>query len=337
MRHMITVVGTILCIFALYLLSPVYAAKNMPEVELVEAAQGNVYQKVTATGTIIAPNTARVTAPQAIRVIRCAVKPGQEVEEGQVLLIAEVYDQGIDEQLIGELRGALNSVNRQDKTVEKIISELLQQNHSVSGTLSGRQIVIKSPISGSVTELPLQEGDDAPAGTLCAGITDLQNLSVELEIPESNAEKVEEGMVCNISGEAFSKTYTGKIRAVSPVAQTVGAITGSGTTVVSAQADIRRPAGLRPGYSARVTIFTDMHRGAVLLPYEALTQDEEGKESVFVFRQGTLEKRTVTTGLEQSETVEILSGITPGEQVVLSPEATLKNGERVKEKTHENS
>jgi RND family efflux transporter MFP subunit len=57
---------------------------------------------------------------------------------------------------------------------------------------------------------------------------------------------------------------------------------------------------------------------------------ENDRTIVFVVRDDRVERRAVRTGLEQGETIEVLSGISTGEQVVVNPPATLKDGDRIR-------
>ena len=63
---------------------------------------------------------------------------------------------------------------------------------------------------------------------------------------------------------------------------------------------------------------------------KAALRTENDRAIVFVVRDNTVERRAVRTGLEQGEVVEVLSGVSAGEQVVINPPATLKDGDRIR-------
>jgi multidrug efflux pump subunit AcrA (membrane-fusion protein) len=56
----------------------------------------------------------------------------------------------------------------------------------------------------------------------------------------------------------------------------------------------------------------------------------DGQTVLFVVREDRVERRAVRTGDESGDTVEVLSGVSPGEQVVVEGPATLKDGDRVR-------
>jgi HlyD family secretion protein len=57
-----------------------------------------------------------------------------------------------------------------------------------------------------------------------------------------------------------------------------------------------------------------------------------GKDTVFVVKDGRVEFRTIETGIENDDYIEVVSGVTAGEKVVVDPDSKLKAGEKVKPK-----
>jgi HlyD family secretion protein len=63
---------------------------------------------------------------------------------------------------------------------------------------------------------------------------------------------------------------------------------------------------------------------------KSAVRTENDRTVVFVVREDRVERRAVRTGLEQGDVVEVLSGVSAGEQVVINPPATLKDGDRIR-------
>ena len=81
------------------------------------------------------------------------------------------------------------------------------------------------------------------------------------------------------------------------------------------------------GYSADVEIVYDSHANVLRIPTQALL---EGKHVLLYRADGTLEERTVTTGLANWDRTEIISGLNEGDQIVMSlDQAGVKAGARV--------
>jgi len=77
---------------------------------------------------------------------------------------------------------------------------------------------------------------------------------------------------------------------------------------------------------ARVTIAVNKPRKALLVPETALIGSGEGEGKVFTVQGGAVSSRRVKAGKKLGDEREILSGLAPGEVVVLRPDGSLKDG-----------
>ena len=85
---------------------------------------------------------------------------------------------------------------------------------------------------------------------------------------------------------------------------------------------------LRGGMFAEVSLVTEQYANALMVPKSAVST-ENGQPFVFVVSGSQVEKRLVTTGLTQKDTVQVKSGVALGEQVVVSGHNTLETGDVV--------
>jgi RND family efflux transporter MFP subunit len=86
---------------------------------------------------------------------------------------------------------------------------------------------------------------------------------------------------------------------------------------------------LRSGMYANISLLVEEKQETLLVPRAALTEIA-GQEIVYVVNDdNSVEQRAVTAGLEEDGRVEILSGLTAGEQVVIAGQASLQNGSKV--------
>ncbi|MDL2247724.1 hypothetical protein LJC05_03225, partial [Bacteroides sp. OttesenSCG-928-J23] len=106
------------------------------------------------------------------------------------------------------------------------------------------------------------------------------------------------------------------------------AIRGSGTeTVVDVEIEIENPdEHLRPGLSAKVEIRGGENYTLITVPYEAIRQDENNDEYVYVYENGKLRKVLVVTGQELTNEVEVLDGLTEESVVIYNPDDVSKEG-----------
>jgi HlyD family secretion protein len=83
-------------------------------------------------------------------------------------------------------------------------------------------------------------------------------------------------------------------------------------------------------YRVRVRIFTAEATGSLAIPRSALFRGANNDWRVFVVRSGRAHLQAVKVGLANDESVEIVDGLTEGEQVILAPETNLTEGQRVR-------
>ncbi|MCL2108453.1 MAG: hypothetical protein FWH20_03795 [Oscillospiraceae bacterium] len=96
-------------------------------------------------------------------------------------------------------------------------------------------------------------------------------------------------------------------------------------TVVDVVLDIVNPNEfIRPGYTAEAVIEVDLPREILLIPYEAINQDDRG-EYVLILRGNTAVRRDITTGKELPNGAEILSGVRAEDELILRPERIDEN------------
>ena len=94
-------------------------------------------------------------------------------------------------------------------------------------------------------------------------------------------------------------------------------------------ADPRTSQQLGTDYRVRVRIYTASQDDAVAIPRNAIFQGETGQWQAFVVRRGKAVRTTLEVGIMNDEEVEILSGVSADERVVLAPDMSLNGGQRV--------
>jgi HlyD family secretion protein len=122
------------------------------------------------------------------------------------------------------------------------------------------------------------------------------------------------------------KTFAGKVRRIAPYVLEIEKQARTVEVEVEFEQHPEKQ-NLLVGYSADVEIVYDSHRNVLRIPTQALM---EGKR-VLLYDNGTLEERTVTTGLANWDQTEITSGLKEGDRIVLSLDrAGVKAGARVR-------
>jgi HlyD family secretion protein len=213
---------------------------------------------------------------------------------------------------------------------------------------------ILAPISGIVTRLPVEEGEVAVigtmnnAGTVLMTISDMSVVEAVMQVDETDIPNVKIGQRANVTVDAYpNKTYNGAVTIVgsSPITGTAA----TGTQAINFEVKIQLqnpPADIRPGFSCSAEIVTGFRPKAVAIPIQALVVREKEKaekvagkaqeeEGVYRYdgRTQSIKFTPVTTGISGASSIEIVSGLDAGAEIVTGPFKALrevKDGDKVK-------
>jgi HlyD family secretion protein len=185
------------------------------------------------------------------------------------------------------------------------------QRLALARQMSGRLTVL-APSTGTVTSLLIVPGAAVDAATAVARVQDLHHLVVSLDLSEFDVGRTRVGSRARVSVDALGgRKVAGRVLDV--------ALSGNdnGGGIVNFPVTIAVPAGhgLRPGMSVSARVVVSERRGVVRVPTAAVS--DYGSNSVVMVRgpAGALKRRVVALGLQGTHSVEIRSGLRPGERV----------------------
>lgn len=298
-----------------------------PQVTLHTMATRQVTTSISCDGTIeeISKKEVYVSTPVLASDVRVSV--GDEVEKGQKLLT-------IDQETSASMSSSLSGLDG-DGLSQEVLSQLSAGGVSIPSSktaASAEEIpaAVYAPVSGIVTSVNVTESSLTSPSKSLITISDLSQLRVKVSIPENEVGQVEVGQTAVITGTGFQdREYTGTVQRIYPTARQQGTSSGS-ESVVDALISIQSPdAYLKPNFTATARIVTDSPQQVLLAPYEAVRQDENGQEYVYLYSKGSAIRRDITTGREYADGAEVLSGLREGDRIVMSPDAVTGNGMRV--------
>ena len=213
---------------------------------------------------------------------------------------------------------------------------------------------IFSPINGTVSRLNVEKGERVVgtiqmAGTEMLRIANLNFMEVKVEVNENDIVRVKLNDTAYIEVDAYlNQKFKGVVTEVSNSANTLGVATDQITNFdvkvrilpesykhLISEAD-KNFYPFRPGMSATVDIQTKHTFDVLTVPIEAVTtridslkikngknkevtSNEKVKEIVFVFKDGRVYQREVKTGIQDNNFIEILSGLSIDDEIVVAP------------------
>jgi RND family efflux transporter MFP subunit len=181
---------------------------------------------------------------------------------------------------------------------------------------------IVAPFSGRVIDRRVDPGTQAAPGIPLLVIEQAGALRVEAAIDESQAGNLEVGQTAHVTLEALGHDVQGRITEVVPTVDPT-----SRAFTIKVELPPALEAKLRPGMFARVRFPVGVD-DRLMVPAAAISLLGD-LERLFVVQNGRADLRLVTLGQRQGDRVEVLSGLDPGEFVVSSPPADLRDGARV--------
>ncbi|HVN30129.1 MAG TPA: efflux RND transporter periplasmic adaptor subunit, partial [Candidatus Binataceae bacterium] len=186
---------------------------------------------------------------------------------------------------------------------------------------------IKAPFNGWVQQRMVSLGEHVGEGTPLYQLIATDPIKLRAPIPERFVPMAKLGLPIDLTIDARpDKVFHGAVTRIAP------ALDDASRTLL-VEAEVPNPDGiLKPGFFAHVTIDLG-HDRALFIPNSAVLR-YAGVARVFVFKDGSVRSREVTTGAVEGDKVEVISGLKPGEQVVVSDVDRLADGAAVIAKEH---
>jgi RND family efflux transporter MFP subunit len=172
----------------------------------------------------------------------------------------------------------------------------------------------------------VQAGTSNTSGLPVVTVAEIDKLRLRIPVPESMAAKVRLGDPVDVHVQATGEHFTGN------VARFTNALDTS-TRTMQVEIDVPNPSyRLQPGMFAEVTLLSGQQANVLTVPINALQRGQDKTTVLVVDAQDRIQSRQVQIGIEGSNKVEIVSGLTEGERVVVGNLGSYQPGEIVRPK-----
>jgi RND family efflux transporter MFP subunit len=333
-------------------------------VELTAASRADLTERVTIVGNLIGAATVEVVPKVSGRLESISVRLGDSVRRGQTL--ARVEDEEAREQVKqAEASFAVSNATIREREADLKFAEI---NLERSRSLYNRQLLprqsmddaearhqassaqvdlaraqfaqarsrleelriglanttVVSPVDGFIGRRMLDPGAFVGPNSPVVSVVDIHLVRLVANVVERDLRRISAGLAADVEVDAFpNEIFKGRIARIAPVLDP--ATRTAEMEVEVPNADFR----LKPGMYARVRFVVDQRKMALTLPRNALV-DVEGQRGVYLAQgDNTVKFQPVTTGLEEEDLVEIVSGLDEGTKVVTTGAGALRNGDRV--------
>ena len=206
------------------------------------------------------------------------------------------------------------------------LAALVQANEARVGAARARldDYVVRAPFAGRVGLRRISPGSLVSPGELVTTLDDATTIKLDFSVPETFLASISNGMEIVAESAAYPETpFAGR---VSSIDTRVDPITRS----VAVRARLPNQSGLlKPGMFLTVTLIQNQGE-VVAVPEEALVP-EQARQYVFIAVGAVAERRQIVIGRRQPGWAEVISGVVPGERVIVEGTQKVRDGTAIKD------
>jgi membrane fusion protein, multidrug efflux system len=319
-----------------FFISVAYAQdKPAVPVEAAKVMAAPLSEQVTAVGTIFSNEAVTVSSEIPGRLEEIHFQEGQPIEKGSPLFTLEdsVYRAQLAD-AEAKLKLAEQTHKRRTTLLSSQYATAQSADESASAVAVSTAAVelarvqlekahIVAPFSGIVGLRRVSVGEYITAGQPLVNLEAIDPVKADFRVPEKFLPAIRVGQTIRIKVDAFpDDSFEGKVYAIDPRLDV-----GGRSLLVRAvvpNGDQR----LRPGLFARVTVLLQLKEDALSVPEQAIVPQGD---SQFVFKivDGKAHLTKVVTGTRRDGRVEIVEGLTAGDQVVTAGQLKIRDGSAV--------
>lgn len=305
-------------------------------VESIVVVASRLESTVDAVGTVLADASAVLRAEVPGQVVERHFEEGEQVSKGDPLFSIEAT---VLEAEANEARANVEqseaAYNRAQELVKsQLVSatefDTARANYNVSiarlrsaeSRLS--KTIIRAPFDGFAGLRRINIGDYATIGQELVNVVRLDPLRVDFSVPETLLARVQPGQSISVTVGAFrGEVFKGVVTAIDPQID----VTGHSMAVRARlpNPDLR----LRPGLFAQVAVSLAVNPRALMVPEEAIWPIGNDK-ILYVVKDGIATQRLVTLGDRKPGYVEVVEGLSAGEEIVVAGQMKLFDGAEVR-------
>jgi RND family efflux transporter MFP subunit len=325
------------------------AAKATPDSEerlITRAEKRDIAYSVEVSGDVTPAFSLEVKSEVGGKLKALHVEPGQSVTAGELLV--EIDDRDLlteKESVLTEIEGAKLSMEKSKRNFErskelfesKLISREVFDNLSSEFAIAENGLVraqrrlqlvedklrktkVIAPSEGTVLTVPVTEGQvviaaaSVNSGTTLMTLANLSQLRVETHVNQVDVAKLELNQKVKLRAESLRDLeMEATISRIAFVATPKASVKG-----FEVQAIIENPnPRLRPGMTVNMSIPIASANDAVAVPISAIFKGENNARVIYVKNGDMTEKREVKVGVSNIDHVQILNGVTEGEEILL--------------------
>ncbi|ACA86114.1 efflux RND transporter periplasmic adaptor subunit [Shewanella woodyi] len=300
-------------------------------VETTTVIQGDVSSFYSTTATLEAPQEANVVTRISGLIESINVEEGDRVTKGQLLAVIDAkrqkYELARSQAEVEIIEQELNRLKKMNNKEFFSADSMAKLEYNLQAAIAKRDLaalqveesMVRSPIDGVIATRFVKAGNMAKEFEELFYVVDQDELYGIVHLPEQQLESLKLGQDAQIfANKNTQDTVHAKVLRISPV---VDAQSGTFKVTLSVP---NSDSKLKAGMFTRVELRYDTHNNVITVPYNAVV-NQDNEFALYVIDGTNANRRSVSLGYREADTVEVVSGIEPGEQIVIRGHQNLKD------------
>jgi len=324
---------------------------KLPLVTTFEANTEKFNHYLELQGDVMTKQNVLIYPEMAGTLYRVYVKEGQNVKKGQIL--ATIDDGGLSSslaQMRTQAELAKTTFERQKRLWEQSIGSEIQylqaKTQYEAQTSAVKQMesqvgksTMRAPFSGVIDDVIKDQGTVVSPGPSSEvfRIVNLSDMYVEVQVPEAHLANVTKGKDVEIFFPVLGSTIQTKVR------QT-GNFINPGNRAFNIEIPVPNNEGnIKPNLTAVAKINDYTNENAILIPQSVVSENATGEQYVYLTKQNdsenelTAKRVIIKLGLTQGDYVEVVSGLSVGDNIVVEGARSVRNNQKVRVRNTENN
>ncbi len=317
--------------------------ENLPLVTTIEAQKENFNHYLELQGDVMTKQNVLIYPEMAGTLVKVYVKEGQQVQKGQLLAVIDDGGMGSQlEQLKTQAALAKTTFERQKRLWDQKIGSEIQYLQAKTNYEASENAVqqaqsqlgkstIRAPFSGIVDDIIKEQGTvvSPGPGSEVFRLINLSDMYIEVEVPERYLGSVTNGKEVQVYFPIIHDSLVTRVR-------TTGNFINPNNRSFSIEIPVTsKNPNIKPNLTAKVRINDYTNEDAILIPLSIISENSEGEQYVYTATAtddsniAVAKRNIITTGQSQGSLVEILDGITNGDQIIGEGARSVKDGQKV--------
>lgn len=246
----------------------------------------------------------------------------RELYQADYIRYKNLYEKGaVSKQQLDSIETQLKNAEANVNAAEAQINQINAALHFVKNQFE--DLIIRTPITGQIASRRYDPGQNVEPDKAILTVVDISSLWIKFKVDYKNISKIKEGDEVVFKVDSVpDREFKEKVKSVNPAADL-----SSRAFIVNVLYN-NKDRILKAGMFAKGFIQTDYHKNALIIPKEAIILKDE-KIFVFVYNNGIAKRIEIKTGITSFDKVEVVSGLSINDLVIVNGQQDLKDGDKV--------